>query len=135
MSAAAIDPARLAALFEAAAREDAIGQRLGRFCSGQLMLATSHASLHMDIVDGRLTRLLEGPLQMRAWQFGLRAEDDAWLEFWKPEPAPGYQDIFAMSRFGHLAIDGDVGPLLAHLRFYKRLLALPRGATEQVLQA
>ena len=41
-------------------------------------------------------------------------------------PTPGFNDVFAMARYGHMRIEGDVGPLLEHLRFFKEVLALPR---------
>ena len=43
-------------------------------------------------------------------------------------PEVGFSDIFAMARFDHMRIEGDVGPLLQHLRFIKEVLALPRGS-------
>jgi hypothetical protein len=109
---------------------------LGRYCNTELLLqCTDHGddqSVHLLIEHGRITEVIRGPLRMRAWQFALRAESSSWRMFWQSAPAVGFNDIFAMSRYGHLSIDGDVGPLLEHLRYIKELLALPRQlASEQ----
>lgn len=101
-------------------------RHLGRYCSTELMLQSGEQCVHLVIEHGRVLEIVKGPLHMRAWQFALRAEPQAWNEFWQPLPAVGYQDIFAMSRFGRLLIDGDIGPLLADLRYIKEVLAMPR---------
>ena len=67
---------------------------------------------------------------MRAWHFALRGAEASWRAFWSPVPRPGFNDVFAMARYGHITIEGDIGPMLEHLRFVKALLALPRGRNE-----
>ena len=47
--------------------------------------------------------------------------------FWATVPAPGYHDLFAMAKFGHARIEGDLRPLLANLRYIKEVLEAPRG--------
>jgi hypothetical protein len=41
-------------------------------------------------------------------------------------PAPGYHDIFAMTKGGRARVEGNLQPLMANLRFIKDLLAAPR---------
>ena len=101
-------------------------RRIGRYCSTEFLLESGDLSHHLVVERGRLEQVIPGPLRMRGWSFALRAESAAWERFWEPEPAPGYSDLFAMSRYGHLRIDGDVGPLLTHLRYVKEVVALPR---------
>ena len=48
-----------------------------------------------------------------------------------PVPGPGFNDIFAMASRGHATIEGDVGPLLEHLRYLKELAQLPRSILAQ----
>jgi hypothetical protein len=43
-------------------------------------------------------------------------------------PAPGYHDLFAMKKLGLASVDGDIIPLMTHLRYLKDLLAAPRRA-------
>ena len=42
-------------------------------------------------------------------------------------PAPGYHDLFAMTKAGHAKVEGDLRPLMQNLRFIKDVLAAPRG--------
>ena len=101
--------------------------RLGRFCSTELLLEIGEQTFHLVIDRGRVVEVARGPLRMRAWAFAIRGDRDTWQRFWEPIPAPGFNDIFAMASHGHVRIEGDVGPLLAHLRYVKAVLALPRG--------
>jgi hypothetical protein len=41
-------------------------------------------------------------------------------------PRAGYHDLFALTRFGHARIEGDLQPLMANLRYVKDVLAAPR---------
>jgi hypothetical protein len=101
-------------------------QRIGRYCSVEFLFQYGDRDFYLSVDRGRMAPVLAGTRRMRAWHFALRAPAGAWQRFWEPLPAVGYNDIFAMSRYGHLAIEGDVGPLLAHLRYLKEVLALPR---------
>ena len=101
-------------------------RHVGRYCNTELLLRSGEQSVHLVIERGHIVEVVQGPLRMRAWQFAFRAQPRTWNEFWKTLPAVGFNDIFAMSRHGHLSIDGDIGPLLAHLRYIKEVLAMPR---------
>jgi len=101
-------------------------RHLGRFCTIELLIQSGEQSVHLSIERGLILKVLQGPLLMRAWTFALRAQAQTWNEFWQPYPAVGFNDIFAMSRHGRLAIDGDIGPLLGHLRYIKEVVAMPR---------
>jgi len=109
----------------AAVADDADLLRLGRWCTVDCLLGIGEVDYHLGIERGRVRSLVRGPLRMRAWTFAVRAERDAWMRFWSPLPEPGYNDIFAMSSRGHARIDGDIGPLLEHLRYLKAIIALP----------
>ena len=100
-------------------------QRIGRRCTVECLIAVGDAHYHLSIERGRVSSVTRGPLRMRAWTFAVRAERDAWLWFWSETPPPGFNDVFAMTSRGHAQIDGDVGPLLEHLRYLKAILALP----------
>jgi len=112
-----------------------------RFQADQpLMRRASRASFRcrMEVEDSAfLLRLDEGKLTgpfpidgpMVDSDFTLRSTRDAWLTHWLPVPPPEYHDIFAMTRAGHLRIDGDFHPLMVHLQVVKDILALPRRRT------
>jgi len=64
---------------------------------------------------------------MRSTVFTFRATDEAWTQYWKPIPEPGWHDLFALTKRGAASMDGDLRPLLQNLQYFKDLLALPRG--------
>jgi hypothetical protein len=76
--------------------------------------------------EGALAALDRGPRLMRSIVFSFRASDEAWINYWKPVPAPGWHDLFALTKRGVAAMEGDLRPLLQNLQFFKDLLALPR---------
>ena len=46
-------------------------------------------------------------------------------------PEPGWHDLFALTKRGAAAIEGDLRPLLQNLQYFKDLLALPRRLPEK----
>ncbi|MCY4469470.1 MAG: hypothetical protein OXC08_12180 [Thiotrichales bacterium] len=105
--------------------------RVGRHCSVEFLIEVESRAFQLTVQSGRITDVHLGPLNMRAWRFAIRAGESAWREFWSPMPRPGFNDIFAMASRGHARIEGDVGPLLEHLRFFKELVQLPRSMQAQ----
>ncbi len=100
--------------------------RLGRFMRAEFLIEVGDIPYHVAIEEGRVAAVRVGPFKMRSWAFAIRAPAASWEEFWRHEPKPGFQDLFAMTRYGHAALDGDHAVLLANLRYVKELLALPR---------
>ena len=98
----------------------------GRRFNAAVKLATGNAALHLTFRDGRVEAVDRGSPVMRSWDFALVADAEAWLEHWKPMPRPGFHDIFALSKFGRLRMEGNLHPLMSHLQYVKDLLALPR---------
>ena len=76
--------------------------------------------------DGALLAFERGARLMRSTAFTIRASDEAWTQHWQPMPAPGWHDLFALTKRGAALMDGDLRPLLQNLQFFKDLLALPR---------
>lgn len=113
-------------LAEAANANEAI-RRLGRHCTTDFMIEIGDTPHHVSVDRGRVVEVATGPFRLRPWSFAVRASEETWREFWRPLPAPGFQDVFAMTRFGHARLEGDLAVFRAHLRFFKEILALPRG--------
>ena len=63
---------------------------------------------------------------MRSWRFSYRATSAAWTEYWQPMPKPGWHDLFALTKRGEAVLEGDLHPFMAHLQYFKDVLALPR---------
>lgn len=110
----------------AAVNADAGLVRRGRHCSTTLAVFSGSTPVYLTVSEGRLTDARRGPAIMRSWRFAIRADADAWTRFWQSIPEPGFHDLLAMARFGRATIEGDLHPFLAHLRYFKELLALPR---------
>ncbi len=105
---------------------DAALVRRGRFLTTDFLLEVGDESYLISVQDGRIASVTRGPAAARPWRFAIRASAEAWREFWQPVPRPGYHDLFALTRFGHARIEGDLRPLMANLRYIKDVLAAPR---------
>jgi hypothetical protein len=102
--------------------------RRGKNMSASFLIGIGDRGFHVSVESGRITGIEEGPFIMRGWNFAIRAPEAVWEKFWAPYPDPGFQDIFAMNRFGHCSVEGDTTVLLSHLRYVKDVLAIPRRA-------
>ncbi|HMH54302.1 MAG TPA: alpha/beta hydrolase [Candidatus Acidoferrum sp.] len=98
----------------------------GRFLTTTFLLEAGDDAWLIRVVEGRIERVERGPFVMRAWSFAIRAPAESWRRFWELVPAPGYHDLFAMSRNGHARIEGDLVPLMTHLRYVQDVLSAPR---------
>ena len=105
--------------------------RMGDRCDVEFLIEAGDCEFRITVQGGRVTDVHRGPFRMRAWRFAIRADESAWREFWSPVPRPGFNDIFAMASRGHARIEGDIGPLLEHLRYFKELAQLPRAMLAQ----
>ena len=102
--------------------------RRGQRLTTTFLLAVGDTEYLLHVAAGRLGAVERGPFLMRSWSFGVRASADAWERFWQPLPEPGYHDLFAMKKLGVARVEGDLWPLMAHLRYVKDVLAAPRRA-------
>ena len=100
--------------------------RRGRYCTTTFLVEAGDTAWLICVHEGRVAKVERGPFLMRAWSFAVRAPAEAWQKFWAPVPAPGFHDIFAMTKGGHARVEGDLQPLMANLGFIKDLLAAPR---------
>jgi hypothetical protein len=102
--------------------------RRGQRLTTTFLLAVGDTEYLIHVAAGRLAAVERGPFLMRSWTFAVRAPVDAWRRFWQPHPEPGYHDLFAMKKLGVARVEGDLWPLMAHLRYLKDVLAAPRRA-------
>jgi hypothetical protein len=100
--------------------------RRGQRLTISFLLAVDDTEYLVHVAAGRLTTVERGPFLLRSWTFAVRASADAWARFWQRPPEPGYHDLFAMKKLGVARIEGDLWPLMAHLRYVKDILAAPR---------
>jgi hypothetical protein len=102
--------------------------RRGQRLTTTFLLAVGDVEYLVHVAAGRLASVERGPFLLRSWSFAVRASADAWARFWEPLPEPGYHDLFAMKKLGVARVEGDLWPLMAHLRYVKDVLAAPRRA-------
>jgi hypothetical protein len=114
----------LAARVDAA---DGLAHR-GRYVDATVLVQVGPDEHLITIRSGRVVSVDHGPLVFPSWDFALRAPRQEWDEFWAPEPAPGHHDLFALLKRKELRIEGNLHPFMANLRYFKDLLALPRGS-------
>ena len=105
---------------------DAALVRRGRFLTTDFLVEVGNDTFHVSVQEGRIAAVTRGPAPGRPWTFAIRAPEDAWREFWQPVPRAGYNDLFALTRFGRARIEGDLLPLMANLRYVKEVLETPR---------
>jgi len=105
---------------------DAALVRRGRFLTCDFLVEVGDAAYEVSVEQGRIAGVTRGLVAVRPWRFAIRASAEAWREFWQPVPRPGYHDLFALTRFGHARIEGDLLPLMANLRYVKEVLETPR---------
>ena len=102
--------------------------RRGRFVDTTFLIEAGAAQYLVDIHAGRIERVSGGPFVMPRWSFALRAPEDAWNQFRKALPPPGFNDILAMLKSRILRIEGDQHVLMANLLYFKDVLAKMREA-------
>jgi hypothetical protein len=105
---------------------DPVLLRRGRFLSTRFLVGVGETEYLVDVREGRIERVERGPFVMPSWRFALRGSAEAWSKFWQSVPPPGYHDVFALSKRGLLAIEGDLHPLMANILYLKAVLAAPR---------
>ena len=99
----------------------------GRLLSVDCLLGPSEKPFLVSIHAGRIADMRAPPKIMPTWRFGYTASPQAWTEYWRPEPKPGWHDLLALTKRGEAQLTGDIYPFMTHLQYFKDLLALPRG--------
>ena len=101
--------------------------RRGRWVNVECRIDIGSEPFFLSLRDGALAGFNRGPRLMRSTAFTFRATDEAWTKYWQPIPAPGWHDLFALTKRGAASMDGDLRPLLRNLQYFKDVLTLPRG--------
>ena len=104
--------------------------RRGRRLTTAFLLSVGGDEWLIEIERGAIAAVRKGPHLMASWRFAIRVTERAWREFTAPAPRPGYHDIFAMTKSGEAAVEGDLQPFMANLRYVKEVLAALRRAPE-----
>ena len=71
-------------------------------------------------VDGEGVRFSDG-IPGNGVTFAMRASVDAWREFRRADPAPGFQTLSAMRRKQNLVVEGDMVAFFRHMMLLELL--------------
>lgn len=96
-----------------------------------LMRHIAFARFDFDVMSsGDVHRIAVAPGEIvfrprggRLPDFTIKADAQAWSEFARPAPRPGFNDVVALIESGHAEITGDTLPFFRHLFFVKGVLA------------
>jgi hypothetical protein len=100
--------------------------RVGRWLNVDCLLGPAGRPFLVSIREGRITEMSAMPATMPSWRFSYTASPQAWIEYWRPDPKPGWHDLLALTKRGEAVLAGELHPFMTHLQYFKDLLALPR---------
>ena len=100
----------------------------GRTLTTDCMVQIGSTAFLLRIDSGHVRECLTQFPLLCPWTFAVRGTVRAWANLWQEPPAPGWHDLFALSKRGELSLEGNLHPFMAHLQYVKDVLALPRKA-------
>ena len=122
----------LAARFEAAmqaqiriraSQEPAAARRV---LSARCLVEIGDAPYLLELAHGRPVACTRLSGLLTTHDFSVRGTTAAWVSLWTDPPPPGRQDLLALYKLGEVRLEGRLEPLMAHLQYFKDLLASPR---------
>ncbi|MGB3447321.1 MAG: hypothetical protein WBA48_11565 [Xanthobacteraceae bacterium] len=107
------------------ARDAALMAR-GRLLDVDCLLGPTVQPFHVAIRAGAIVDLTPAPVLMRSSRFSYLASPQAWAAYWQSMPKAGWHDLLSLTKRGEATLSGDLHPFIAHLQYFKDVLALPR---------
>ena len=107
------------------ARDTALMVR-GRLLDVDCLLGPTVQPFHVSIRAGAIVDITPAPVLMRSSRFSYLASPGAWAAYWQPMPPAGWHDLLSLTKRGEATLSGDLHPFIAHLQYFKDVLALPR---------
>ncbi len=98
----------------------------GRFLDLDCLLGPTAQPFHVTIRAGAIVDMTLAPVLMRSWRFSYVALPGALAAYWQPMPPAGWHDLLSLTKRGAATLAGDLHPFIAHLQYFKDVLALPR---------
>jgi hypothetical protein len=99
-----------------------------RSLSADCVIAVGRTPVLVKIREGQITACERALPLLCSREFTIRGSVVAWKELWQAFPAPGWHDLFALTKRGEMSVEGNTQKFMAHLQFFKDLIALPRSA-------
>ena len=107
------------------ARDAALMVR-GRLLDVDCLFGPTVQPFHVAIRAGAIVDMTPAPVLMRSSRFSYLASSQARAAYWQPMPPAGWHDLLSLTKRGEATLSGDLHPFIAHLQYFKDVLALPR---------
>ncbi len=108
--------------------QDKVLKVIGKYFTANFFLEIGDKGYLVSVRNGRIEELTDNIPNLFQWQFALRASEESWEKFAQPVPPPRYNDIWAMTRYQKIEIEGDSKVLWQNLRGLAWMLDLMREA-------
>ena len=100
--------------------------RWGRHLTATVLVEAGDRAWVLAIRDGALVSAEPAAAIMPRFDLALRFAPDGLARFLTAPPPPGWHDLMALMRHGALRVEGNIQPFMAHLFWFKGVLALLR---------
>jgi hypothetical protein len=98
----------------------------GRYLTANIVVQIGATSFLVRIEEGKIKECQKGLPLLCSTVFAVKGTTKAWAAFWENPPKPKWHDIFALTKFGEMSIEGNLQPFMANLQYMKDVLAAPR---------
>jgi hypothetical protein len=98
----------------------------GRYVTADITVQIGSVPFLVRIQEGRIKECRRGLPLLCSTVFAVKGTTEAWAAFWENPPKPKWHDIFALTKFGHMSVEGNLQPFMANLQYFKDVLAVPR---------
>lgn len=98
----------------------------GRNLSADCVVQIGNVPFLLRIEQGAIRECRRGLPLLCSWVFAVRGSARGWAALWQDPPPPGWHDLFALVKRGHMVLEGNLRPLMANLQYFKDVVALPR---------
>jgi len=103
----------------------------GRYLTADIIIHIGSVPFLVRIENGRIKECRKGIPLLCSTVFSVKGTTEAWAAFWENPPKPKWHDIFALTKFGHMSVEGNFQPFMANLQYVKDILAVPRKGNEK----
>ena len=100
--------------------------RWGRDLTADVLFSVGNGAWILAIHKGVLTSANPAPPLMPSYDLAIRAGAEDFARFLQDPPPPGWHDIMGLVRLGTFKVEGNVALFMAHVFWFKGVLALLR---------
>ena len=100
--------------------------RWGRDLTADVLFSVGEAAWILSIHKGALISATPAPAIMPRYDLAIRTGAKDFALFLQDPPPPGWHDIMGLVRLGAFKVEGNVALFMAHIFWFKGVLALLR---------